>query len=559
MLKHTASRRLLACLVSLVLLLSCASAFSAQAAQYSGGSGTRKDPYLIKTPDDLYNMRNNLDKDFMLAATIDMKGYKTNSKYFKNGFVPIGDDSTKPFTGTFRCNLGKDGLPLYAILNLNIYNAKGEIYGHDYYGPDWYNKDYPGYPDAYGLEAPYYYQTALFGNIKGATLLNIYVLNANVYSSVVGQGTGIYVNNVESNFINYSKFMDEQATAILAAFAVESTITHCAVTGKASGKSSISSAFVGMVDGTTITNSYADADVRFGGWWAVGHFAGRLKERAVIKNCFSLGTLLADSAGLDPSRDGPCGGRMSGFASELLNAEVTDCYSGVKLLKGSYALNFSSGGGIFMNSTIKNCFTYGDFEGKTAPAGGTPTASNCFISSASTGAQNFENLTFKVASPKEINDYFATQKGWEKGTTYPVLKDTHYVTDASIFVPGQERTTEVVSAVVSELENQDSETTDETTSDGATDETVSGSGDAQQGTVTVVGEASSDNELGLPEIVVMALLTAMIIGISVLSAIIALNVLRKNKVPVVAEAEDDFDDIDDIIYSSSEGDIDDEE
>ena len=97
------------------------SVFTTSAA-FSGGSGTKKDPYLIKTADDLYNMRNNLSAHYKLAATIDMKGYKTDSKYFKKGFVPIGDDSTKPFTGSFVCDSGPDGLPLYAILNLkNLY------------------------------------------------------------------------------------------------------------------------------------------------------------------------------------------------------------------------------------------------------------------------------------------------------------------------------------------------------------------------------------------------------------------------------------------------------
>ena len=553
MLKHTALRRLLACLISLVLLLTCASAFFAQAAQYSGGSGTRKDPYLIKTPDDLYNMRNNLDAYFKLAATIDMKGYKTNSKYFKNGFVPIGDDETKPFTGSFVCDLGKDGLPLYAILNLSIYNAKGEIYGHDYYGPRWYGKDYPGYPDAYGLDAPYYYQTALFGNIKGAQLTNIYVLNANVYSSIVGQGSGVFIDNKEENYISYSKFMDNQATAILVGFAYDSAITHCAVTGKSSGKSSISSAFIGWAEGTTISNSYAEADVSFGGWWSVAHFAARLKEGSTVKNCFSLGTLFGDSAGFG-ARDGVCGGPSSGFITDIYSSTVTDCYTGVKVLKGSVSKNFTAGE--FQKSTLKNCFSYGDFEGKSAVVAGTSNVSNCFISNASTGAQDGNKVIFKAASPAEINNYFATQKGWEKGTTYPVLKDTDYVTDASIFVPGQERTKDVVSAVVSEIQNQDSDTTDETASEGTTDETVSGSDEAAEGTVTVVGETSSNGELGLTQVVVMALLTTMIIGISVLSAVIAFNALHNNKASVAVVAEDEADDI---LYSNSKEDADDEE
>ena len=374
-----------------------------------------------------------------------------------------------------------------------------------------------------------------------------------MYSSIVGQGSGIYVDGKLDKYIGYSKFMDNQATAILVAFAYDSAITHCAVTGKSSGKSSISSAFVGYAEGTTISNSYAEADVRFGGFWSVGHFAGRLKEGSTVKNCFSLGTFFADSAGLG-ARDSACGGGMSGFVTDLYSSTVTDCYTGVKILKGSVAKNFTYGE--FQKSTVKNCFSYGDCEGKSAVGAGTPNVSNCFISNASTGAQDDGNVIFKAASPAEINNYFATQKGWEKGTTYPVLKDTDYVTDASIFVPGQERTKDVVSAVVSEIQNQDSDTTDETASEGTTDETVSGSDGAAEGTVTVVGETSSNDELGLTQVVIMALLTAMIIGISVLSAVIAFNALRNNKATgeaVVEELDDD------IIYSNSGEDADNEE
>ena len=115
---------------------------------------------------------------------------------------------------------------------------------------------------------------------------------------------------------------------------------------------------------------------------------------------------------------------------------------------------------------------------------------------------------------------------------------------------------QVVSAVVSEIQNQDSDTTDETASEGTTDETVSGSDEAAEGTVTVVGETSSNGELGLTQVVIMALPTTMIIGISVLSAVIAFNALHNNKASVAVVAEDEADDI---LYSNSKEDADDEE
>ena len=268
MLKKRNIKRFLSVIAVIALIAVSMSSMLVSAAQYSGGSGTKKDPYLIKTADDLYNMRNNLSSHFKLAATIDMSGYKTNSKYFNNGFVPIGDDSTKPFTGSFTCDLGSDGLPLYAILNLNVYNKKGELYNHDWYGA-------ADYPDAMGQNPPYFYQTALFGTTKGAGIYNIYVLNATIYSSVVGQHSGRYADGSEGSLISYKAFMDTQSTGILIGEAFNTTVVHCAATGSVTGKSSRHGGLIGAITDSNVSNSYADVNVDTGGCWGIGNFAGR--------------------------------------------------------------------------------------------------------------------------------------------------------------------------------------------------------------------------------------------------------------------------------------------
>ncbi len=87
--------------------------FVTSAAAYSGGSGTKKDPYLLKTAADVDNIRNNLSAYFKLAATIDMSSIKN--------FEPIG--CFDEFKGSLTCDLGADGIPKYAILNLHVYNS----------------------------------------------------------------------------------------------------------------------------------------------------------------------------------------------------------------------------------------------------------------------------------------------------------------------------------------------------------------------------------------------------------------------------------------------------
>ena len=64
-------------------------------AEFAGGSGSEEDPYLIAHADQLYNVRNHLDKCFRLIEDIDLDGFSSGE-----GWEPIGDNST-PFTGVF--------------------------------------------------------------------------------------------------------------------------------------------------------------------------------------------------------------------------------------------------------------------------------------------------------------------------------------------------------------------------------------------------------------------------------------------------------------------------
>lgn len=73
---------------------------------FSGGSGTASDPYLIATPQDLDQIRNNLSANFKLVNDIDLSGVN---------WVPIGTSSA-PFKGTF------DGGG-HVIRNLYIYTS----------------------------------------------------------------------------------------------------------------------------------------------------------------------------------------------------------------------------------------------------------------------------------------------------------------------------------------------------------------------------------------------------------------------------------------------------
>lgn len=166
------------CLV-MVLLLANMPSIGAKAASYSG-SGTKADPYLVQTAEQLQGIRDNLGAHYKLANTIDLSGID---------FKPIGRLDA-PFTGTFTCELNGDKTPKYIIKNLSVNVA-------DTYSVDTYAKD------KNKMEA------ALFGATKGATLSGIYVLDAKISNKNFGDNTGAIA------YGDYKPGMDEMNSAIL--------------------------------------------------------------------------------------------------------------------------------------------------------------------------------------------------------------------------------------------------------------------------------------------------------------------------------------------------------
>ena len=76
-------------------------------AEFKGGIGTRADPYLIATPEQLDDIRNYPNRHFKQIADIDSSGYSSGK-----GWQPIGGQE-KSFSGTFDGNG-------YKITNLSI-------------------------------------------------------------------------------------------------------------------------------------------------------------------------------------------------------------------------------------------------------------------------------------------------------------------------------------------------------------------------------------------------------------------------------------------------------
>ena len=85
-------------LICLLAMLSMASA----KAQFSGGSGTEDDPYLISCEDDLYDISTNLSAHYKMTCDLDLTEWIQDESP-KMGWEPMGTE-LKPFTGSFDGN-----------------------------------------------------------------------------------------------------------------------------------------------------------------------------------------------------------------------------------------------------------------------------------------------------------------------------------------------------------------------------------------------------------------------------------------------------------------------
>lgn len=85
------------------LLLLCAAVTPATLFAFSGeGVGTEKYPYLIKTADELFEIRNDLSANYKIMEDIDLTEFIQEESPSK-GWAPIGN-ATTPFTGTLDGN-----------------------------------------------------------------------------------------------------------------------------------------------------------------------------------------------------------------------------------------------------------------------------------------------------------------------------------------------------------------------------------------------------------------------------------------------------------------------
>ena len=424
---------------TIIAMLTFAIEAPVSAASFSGGNGTKSNPYIVTTAAQLQSIGTsaaNLKAHYKLGATIDLSGID---------WKPIGTWAKSKggyFSGSFTCDIGSENVPLYAIKNLTCKVTPPNIDA----GDDYRYKDYKA-DGSSGWEA------GLFGVCYNASFSNIVITGATVNNRCRGRSMqekykGATVNNPS----------DQMCAGILAGAVAKTTVTNCAVYGKLNGSTNYVGGLIGNATcGSSIKNSYAvvninteNASLAVNGWWGTGGLLGALNTSSAdwnkyfgVKNeikasnvdsCFAQGTVLG----------GYCGtGGLIGSVEKI--CKVSNVYTSGYV--NADCLTFSVIGeeerttvGTTKN-VLTNAYTLMGCCDKTAPATlkrGDKT--NCYMSvePSANGKYPFQDC-FSAADKATINSAFSklADKWTVNGTGYPQLKNVVIIPDINRYAVGQ--------------------------------------------------------------------------------------------------------------------------
>ncbi|SMB87821.1 Ig-like domain (group 3) [Desulfonispora thiosulfatigenes DSM 11270] len=237
--------------------------------EFAGGDGAPGNPYQIETAEQLNNVRNHLDKYYILTDDIDLLSYAS--------WVPIGNVYASPFYGSFDGNG-------HTISNLKITSSDGlRMFG-------------------------------LFGYVIDATIKNLqirdaYVVPSHSYEQQVGILAGYTARTTISN-CSTSGIVGGSATYMTAFHigGLVGQITNETVVDSSFSRANVISSGSGLIDDaqpdTIIKNSYSSGTVSDG--------AGFVRSiSGTVENCYTIATV-------------SYGNLFASYISD--NNNVTGCY-----------------------------------------------------------------------------------------------------------------------------------------------------------------------------------------------------------------------------------------
>ena len=252
--------------------------------EFENGDGTESNPFIIKTPLELYSISCNLNSYFELANNIDMEYDTTNEEglFYNdgNGWEPIGN-SNYPF--------------------------KGHLDGKNYSISGLYSKS-----STYA---------ALFGEVKGtssnkAVIKNLKLKNIIIRSSSTGYAGGLVAKGTYVDIINIGIEASEVNSNSMYTGGLVGYGYYCNIVNSYNSSNIIGSYSTGGLVGhsidSEISNSYNLAKIR--GTYFTGGIVGSA-EYTNINNCFNSGNVVGGKNNNGPNNVGGIVGKFYNSSS----------------------------------------------------------------------------------------------------------------------------------------------------------------------------------------------------------------------------------------------------
>ena len=322
---------------------------------YQNGTGTKEDPFLISTVEELNSIRNNLSMHFRLANNLDLGVAPWNEG---EGWEPIGKEYNNSFTGSFDGNG-------FTISNLFIDRPDQDFVGlFGYYVPfieydslknitiD--NADITGKYSVGAIvgvsEVGNIFNCHSSGNVKSTNWSaggivgsldpgNIYSSTSSCSVSADGNNSGGiagFLSGIASdcNFSGTVTGNENNGGIAGEARYSSTTITDCQNEGAISGNIN-TGGIVGLsFEGSQISNSSNNGQVT--GAIMVGGIVGKILDDATINNCHNTGTVNAS------------GEYVGGIAGKIENSTtITSCSNSGSIGNGSANYLGGIAGGAF--------------------------------------------------------------------------------------------------------------------------------------------------------------------------------------------------------------------
>ena len=377
--------------------------------KFAGGAGTIEEPYIISTPGDLDQVREDGSAHYALGNDIDM------SQFF-GYFKPIAE-----FTGTI------DGRG-YSINNLKI-NSGESMYAAliEYmYGNTSAISDITFNNPVIEASSSCFDAGVVVGMLTEGKIDSVYVYDAKIIGDTdfMGEAGGIAgsamvyatIKACAVNDITIDVPSGYNIGGIVGTTRTATTLSACAATGTIIGGKAIGGIVGAAGNDVNVLNCHADMDIE--GNYEIGGIAGTA-DRGLISNCYSEGSLKATSSDFS----GYCNvGGIVGYLSSEWNAANTDVVIGncvaaidaIELPEGASTQTVDR----IVGRTIADEYYYDGEEPRTEKGlSNNYAVSTLTIAGATVSGTDATSTTgADVTADGLTTEFFTTTLGWQFGT-----------------------------------------------------------------------------------------------------------------------------------------------